>query len=238
MPEKAASDALDLFQESVTKIIRPSLADWAEAAGLQQSSHEFDEEVIKAICGCLIQHSFSQRSLRMVRKEISITSKKAQAASKSLAELHEALKHLSLESRMLLTGGELVSFHLETLQAEAASFDRLSASMKRSADLMKAKDEGGRQAVMIPFQVLVKGLATPFKRATGHEGKVTWDPYCGAYKGNFVLLVEAVLPFASAIAASGGRHLTCPATPKARGRYIHGVTRVPRMKGTRGRRSA
>jgi hypothetical protein len=224
-PGKVARDVLDLFQKSVAKIIRSSLVDFAEAARLRETSPEFDEQVNKAICGCLVQNSIvSRRRLSSVRKEVLLISRRAQTASRAVTELRAAL-----------AVGDLFSSDLETLQTEAAGFDRLSDAAKRSAN--DAKDKGGRPG-MVAFQVLVKGLARAFEQATGRKAKVTWHEHRGAYEGRFVNLVEVALPIAAWIAASSGRPLEYPANRKARGYYLSQLTRRAAPEGKRRRRPA
>jgi hypothetical protein len=72
------------------------------------------------------------------------------------------------------------------------------------------------------------GLAHAFEQVTGREAKVTWSDYRGQYEGEFVSLVEAVLPIARGIAerVPPGRPLLCP---KNVGAYFYD-TRAPAVR--------
>jgi len=81
---------------------------------------------------------------------------------------------------------------------------------------------------MLEFEVLVEGLADAFEELTGRSAKVTWNVLERRYEGDFVNLVETILPLAQSCADSVNLRMSFPGTPFARGRYIYEKTRAGR----------
>jgi hypothetical protein len=122
----------------------------------------------------------------------------------------------------------------------------LAAAARRFAEVFQ--DKGGASKKYPAFNVLLNGdglrlphperddrcvigngLAHAFEQATGRKANVTWSDYRGQYEGDFVSLVEAVLPIARGIAerVSPGRPLLCPNNV---GAYFYEATPQPALR--------
>ena len=86
-------------------------------------------------------------------------------------------------------------------------------------------DKGGSPPKMLDFMFLVRGLSSAFKGATGRAAKVTWNTHKHKFEGDFLELVEIVLPLAMTCAEKCGWQMPHPSTKGARGKYIYEMTR-------------
>jgi hypothetical protein len=198
-------------------------------------TQEFENDVIEAILWCAVAHMDESNRKRHshIRKALLRIAREAGVAEKSLEGLRTGLHDLPPQYR------EIMDTQLESVAKIATSlivnqapwFYALSSIAEMAgfiAGAMSGKDKGGAPE-MLAFRTLIKGLKRAFERATGSAAAVTWDPRRSRYEGKFVNLVEAVLPLAVP-AAGEERPMRCPAFAKARGKYIHKMTVVPRSK--------
>ncbi len=108
-------------------------------------------------------------------------------------------------------------------------FYALSSVAQRArlhAQAIRHMDKGGAPK-MLAFKILILYLARAFKTATGRDAKATWNEHKHRWEGNFVNLVESILPSAQRYCVvATDRALRCPAKQKARGKYIYDLTRA------------
>lgn len=148
----------------------------------------------------------------------------ATAAATAMRELSATLDRLGMQIRLALAdkwdpqGREL----MKLLPIEADRFEGLARLATLLADI--PSDRGGRPQ-FVAFKKLVQGLAQAFKRARGRPAKVTFNPVTNNFEGSFLHLLEAALPLAAELASrNGSAALDYPATPEARGKYVHRLT--------------
>lgn len=199
------------------------------AAAKVQLSPEFREHLIYAVSGCVIQHreQILKRPIEH-RKALLEIRNSAKAAAKAISELSFALDHLDARIGLELAGkwGSDGLERLSSLPVEATRFEGLAWVADNFAGVVE--DRGGAPKKEA-FSVLIKGLAKAFEHARGREAKVAWNDADEIFEGDFLSLVEKVLPLVVDLAKrKAGQPLNYPGTPSARGRYIHRMTKSER----------
>jgi hypothetical protein len=107
----------------------------------------------------------------------------------------------------------------------AQKFEHVSNLAANSARAFR--DEGGAPS-MVEFRELVRSLANAFERATGRPAKVTENPRTvrRKYGGDFLKLVEIMLPLTREIAQQFKWQMSLPQSTSARGKYVKKLTRA------------
>ena len=214
---KAITDQLrELISGSV-----PDLVDqYASATGLPLSE-QFQAEVTQAILASVLLHWDGPKRKRysFLRRELVRVEKQASMVAKGLRSLQAALNDLIPFYRDVVSKG----LGIPSLST-ARDIERLSAGADMYANAFV--DLGGAPK-MLEFNMLVRLLAQAFERTTGRAAKVTLDPR-GKYGGDFVELVEAMLPLTENCAKQFGWQMSFPKTTRARGKYIYDHTRAGR----------
>jgi hypothetical protein len=215
---KAITDQLrELISGSV-----PGLVDeYASATGLQLSE-QFQADMTQAILASVLLHWDAPKRKRysVLRKELARVKEQASMVASSLRSLQAALDNLTPFYRDVVSKG-LGTPSLST----ARDIERLSARAHKYANVFV--DPGG-VLKMLEFNVLVRLLAQAFERTSGRAAKVTLDPN-GKYGGDFVELVETMLPLTEDCAKRFGWQMSYPKTTQARGKYIYDHTRAGRL---------
>jgi hypothetical protein len=209
--------------------VHPKLNEIASAAGVEKSDKEFAEKIVDAISGCIIQHR--QRVLKRpseIRKELVEVYQAATAAAEAVQRLSLALGNLSLEIRIILGGkwGSNGNDRISELSRDSHRFDGLA---KLSETFSKIAEDKGGPSKYAAFRVLIKGLEEAFQHGHGRPAKVTRKIDSDHYEGDFIRLVNAVLPFAIRLAeADGAPRLERPKdsgiTSRALGKYLERMT--------------
>jgi len=145
-----------------------------------------------------------------------------------LLKLGHALDDLTPQPREWLAKTVArLNVEFATLLAQATKFDELSAIALRRERMLKVINKGGAPK-MVAFSALVTGLAQAFKIATGHPGKVTFDAFNDTYRGKFLEFVEEVLPLTRHLTEYCKAQLRYPRSQRARGGFVHELTRTGR----------
>src|SRR5271166_578227 len=216
LPEDAVG--FDDEQHIVEALIRPLLPEWEMTIGLQQPNAQFRQGLVEAILACTLLKNYTPDRLSDRRKQLMIVSRGASAAVKIIRRLDSNLQQVAdcfypgIFSRFLEVG------------KQALELEALSSVARGHANSLNA-DKGGPRG-MFAFRRLVVGLAREFESATGRAAKVTWSDFHKCYEGRFIDLVDNVLPIVLELAPN----LPHPRTARARGKYIHAVTRERRRK--------
>jgi hypothetical protein len=177
--------------------------------------------VIQAILLSVLLHWDAPKRKRysILRKEMEHVEKTASKAAKSLRSLLTALDDLTPFYRDVV----LERLAIPSLK-RAREIETLSA---RAEIYAKAFVHQGGAPRALEFNMLMRTLALAFERATGRAAKVTVDPR-GKYGGDFVELVETMLPLTENCAKQFGWPVSFPKTTRARGKYIYDHTRAGR----------
>jgi len=233
--------------EQCRRLIAPSVRrraeQFAEAAGLQQASSQFQKEIIEAILWCTVTHALAPSSKRVsaTRKVFQRVGKAAAAAETALDRLRRALDELPPKYRELLNAQLQfpAKIALSIVANQAPWFHALPSvadSAVMAAKVLKGTDKGGAPQ-MVAFRWLVLYLARAFAHATGRPAKVTSHPHRERFEGKFVNLVEEVLPLALRCCdPTADQSMPCPASPKARGTRVNPWIYFPRARN-RGQRA-
>jgi hypothetical protein len=164
--------------------------------------------------------------MKAVAKQASALAKQLrsfQAAMDELIPLHRSgiVKRMELPLR-----AEWAGLKLERIPSFLAQkFDNVSNRAVIYAPMFV--DKGGKP-LMVEFRALAQGLRHAFERATGRPATVTVDPVtvdpdC-KYVGDFLKLLETMLPLTRDCARQFGWELSYPQTTSARGKYVEKLT--------------
>jgi hypothetical protein len=214
----------------------PALIDqWIAATSLPRSSRQFQVNVTqfqvnvtRAIVSsvALLSDAPKRKRFSILRSEMSRVEKAASSAAKALHTVQSALDELTpLYRNALHSWPRFEKFKI--LRWATLDLDALSSHANMYAKGFGRIDKGGAPK-MLEFEVLVRSLADAFEKLTGRSAKVTWNEHKGQFEGNFVKLVETILPLAQSCAESVDLRMSCPGTPAARGKYIYEKTRAGR----------
>jgi hypothetical protein len=166
-----------------------------------------------------------RRGASRVRKDLMRLAREAEATEKHAEGLRTSLTELPHPY------SELLNANLESTAKTAVSliaeqvpwFHELSSVADTASALARAIQDKGGAPKMLAFRILVLGLKPAFEHATGHSAGVTWNPVESRYEGDFINLVEAVVPLALSL-ETANRSMRIPRTESARGRYIDRMT--------------
>jgi hypothetical protein len=232
---------LNEYRRTLADLIHKQVAEYAAVIGLPSATPQFEQDLVDALLWCHWMHleATTRKHVSDIRKELLHVQREAVAAETSLSRLRDALNNLTPRCR------ELLDEHLETVAKIAVSlvtkqapwFHALSAVADLAGILaatLKGADKGGRPK-MLGFNTLVTVLVRAFERAKKKPAKVTWNNHSRRYGGEFMSLVEAVLPLAKGWAGTPERPLLYSNSLNARGKYIHELTRAGAGKSKRKR---
>ena len=230
-PAKAVAAGLDECRRLIDRSIRDHYLEYRRAIGLSDENQQFRQDLIEAILWCTVTHLNPALLKRPsdTRKEMERVGAEAAAAEKHLDGLRSALDRLAPSDRELLEKllKPLARIALSIVAKQTPWFHALS-SVAISADFLaerlKRADKGGAPK-MWAFRALVLGLARAFLHAKKRKAKATWNPHDERWEGQFVNLVEAVLPVAKRCAGTADTPMKYPASPKRRGKFIYDATR-------------
>jgi hypothetical protein len=217
--------ALAQLRRIITTEAPPLIDEYGVAHGLPHSNTHFQANVIQAILLSVALH-WEAPKRNDLRKEMSRVEKKASRVAKELRSLQTALDVLTPLYRDAIYK-RLEIPNSRSLNFTALHFDTLSALADMYAKVFKRAEKGGAPK-MLEFQMLVEGLDRAFQDLTGHQAKVTWNPYLKKYEGRFVDLVEVMLPLALTCTERFGWKMSHPGSKRARGKYIYEMTRLGR----------
>jgi hypothetical protein len=221
---------LNEYRRTLADLIRNQVGEYAAVIG-SSATPQFEQDLVDALLWCVLMHleATNRKRASNIRKELLRIQREAMAAESSLSRLRDALNKLTPRYR------ELLDEHLESVAKVAVSivakqapwFHALSSVADLagiSAEIFKGADKGGAPK-MLAFSALVRVLARAFERAKNKQAKATWSDHDSRYGGEFVSLVEAVLPLAVRCAETPKRPMRYPKTAYARGKYIYELTR-------------
>jgi hypothetical protein len=219
------------------QIIAPHLPDYEKTIGLTAPDDQFRWRVTQAIIACVFQHMLTPYLPRAsgLSKDLAKARDQAQSAQNSLRRLADILDGLpqTLSDQLTTHWGILGEIRHRSLEREISWLEQVSVIMSMYAERLKTLDRGGAPK-MRAFEVLAKGLADAYEAATGRQAGVTWDDYGQKYDGEFLKLVEAVLPLAAKLADMPQRPLRVPVQGKyALGKYLSTLTTARRKKRSR-----
>jgi hypothetical protein len=182
------------------------------------------QAIVSAVA--LLSDAPKRKRFSILRSEMSRVEKAASNAAKALRTLQSAIDELTpLYRDALYSWPRFEKFEIP--RRADLDLDALSNYTNMYAKGFRLFDKGGAPK-MLEFEVLVVGLADAFEKLTGRSAKVTWSEHKGRYEGDFVNLVETILPLAQSCAESVDLRMSCPSTPFARGKYIYEKTRAGR----------
>jgi hypothetical protein len=222
------ADIVRRCQELISESLPALIDHWIAVTSLPRSSLQFQVNVTGAIVMsvALLSDAPKRKRFSILKNEMSRVEKAASKAAKTLRALKSALDKLTPLYRNALHSRP--RFEKVAISSWLAfDLDALSNYANMYAKQFGLFDKGGAPK-MLEFEVLVRALADAFEKLTGRSAKVTWNEHKGRYEGDFVKLVETMLPLAQSCAESVDLRMSCPGTPAARGKYIYEKTRSGR----------
>ena len=214
------------YRRQLTDLIHNWIDQYAAVINLPSASPQFEQDLVDALRSCHWMHlEATTRKRSNTRKVVLCIATESAAAERHLARLRNALNELTPRIQ------ELLEQQLEGVAKDAVSLfskqQPWSYALGSLAELTGslAKGDKGGAPKMLAFNALVKVLAHAFERAKNRPAKVTRNNYTGQFSGEFMSLVEAVLPLAILWAGTPERPMHYPKSPKARGKYIYELTR-------------
>jgi hypothetical protein len=221
-PEAVVGDLDKQFRNITAR----HLPEYERAIGLPSANSEFREKVIDAVSTCMFQHLLNPRGTRpsQIRKHLLAAGGAARQARDSLIRLDVALNGLPESVLQLLeqywgTTGTIARGFV----GNQVSWLRVAASLTELSS--KAFIDKGGAPKHLAFHVLAKGLVKAFEIGKGEAAKVNWNEIKGKWDGEFMALVEAVLPLVQKLAGTEPP-LWVPKSPGALGKYLHDLTRA------------
>jgi hypothetical protein len=204
------------------------LESYAASVGLPSPTPKFQADVSEAIlvAAALAWDAPKRKRFSVLSKEMLRVQEAASKSAKALSDLNSALQKLTPLYRDALHGYPRLGV-LKIVPTLPSDLDALSNYAEMYADKFKSLDKGGA-AKMLEFEMLVRGLARSFENATGKAGKATWHPIEGEYGGDFLALVQTVIPLTLTCSEMFGSRMSVPRSPFAVGKYIYEATRAGR----------
>jgi hypothetical protein len=224
-PDAAYATAAQQCREITSEHVPRLVDQYAAATGRPVSSPRFQFLVAQAVLSSVLSHLDAPKRKRwsVLRKEMLSVEKAASTAAKSLHQLQTALDDLTPIYR------DAIFKNLQMPIRTALDLETLANRAHIYAN--DFDDKGGLPPKMMEFMALVRGLANAFRDATDRAAKVTWNYADDQFEGDFVELVEIMLPLAQTCAKRCGWQMPCPGTKRARGKFIYEMTRsgaIPR----------
>jgi predicted HicB family RNase H-like nuclease len=221
---------VDDLRQDLRDLIHPHIEKYAAIIGVANSRREFEKDVTDALQWCVLNLAIPRKRLSEFRKDLLRVSKEARAAQRSMHRLRTALESLSppfsetleplldVQAKIALsiTARQLPWFYALSSVADVAEF---------RASRLGGKDKGGAPK-KLAFTMLVLYLARAFENATKRKAKVTWNAHKDRFQGDFISLVEGVLPLAKELAEGSGLPFPYPNSRRSRGKYVYELTRV------------
>jgi hypothetical protein len=237
LAEQEAEEANQVFQHVTSKIISRHLPEYERTIGLTAPNHEFRSKLTDAIMACVFTHMLTDRwRLSDLRRDLAKANKEARSAQNSLRKLSDILGALpqSFRDELATHWGIFGEIAHRCLEREISWLVNVSGLTGIFSKHLKTLDRGGAPK-MRSFQVLAKGLDDAYQIARVGKRGITWNEHGEKYAGEFLELVEAVLPLAAKLAAEmTGRPLRVPRKGKyALGKYLSTHTNARKKKRTR-----
>jgi len=234
LAEQEAEEANQVFQHVTSKIISRHLPEYERTIGLTAPNHEFRSKLTDAIMACVFTHMLNSDRWRLgdLRRDLAKANKEARSAQNSLRKLSDILGALpqSFRDELATHWGIFGEIAHRSLEREISWLIDVSGLTGIFSKHLKALDRGGAPK-MRAFAVLANGLADGYEIATGRLAGITWDEYDKRYDGEFLKLVQAVLPLAGKLADMPGRPLRVPRQGKyALGKYLSTLTTARKKK--------
>jgi hypothetical protein len=211
----------------ITRSVEVHGSDFEKAVGLPLSTLQFKQDIVQALVESISFHLAPKpKKYSELRRQMLRLDKAAASAAKAVRRLHLVFEKVDpiyrdaiLKQKSMLVSPLKNALTLQSLSDSAHIYSRGFA----------VAGAGGAPK-MIAFEILVKGLATAFRRVVGRPAKVTWNAHQLRYEGKFVRLVETALPIAQQCVAQLGPKIAYPRSERARGDYIFKMTRSRRVK--------
>jgi hypothetical protein len=233
-PEATATAWLAEFRELIGGSVHHIIDEYATQINLRcvSKQQQLENDVIGALIWCLegnVQEPTRKHDRKRdshAREDLRRVAREAEAAEKHLERLRAALNNLSPRYAELLNANlESVVRPVVSLVAKQVPwFHALSQVADTASAIARVTRDKGGASKMLAFRFLVGSLKRAFERATGRSAGVTWNPVQSRYEGDFINLVEAVVPVALSLVESANRRMRIPGTEYARGRYIDRMT--------------
>jgi hypothetical protein len=218
------------------KIISRHLPEYERTIGLTAPNHEFRSKLTDAIMACVFTHISDRWRLSDLRRDLAEANKEARSAQNSLRKLSDILGALpqSFRDELATHWGIFGEIAHRSLEREISWLIDVSGLTGIFSKHLKALDRGGAPK-MRAFAVLANGLADAYEIATGKLAGITWDEYDKRYDGEFLKLVQAVLPLAEKLGDMPERPLRVPRQGKfALGKYLSTLTTARKKKTSAG----
>jgi hypothetical protein len=226
---EAVKAGLNEYRRQLADLIHNRADQYAAVINLPSATPQFEQDLVDALVSGHWMHLevTSRKRFSDIRKEFLCIQREAEAAESSLSRLRDALNNLTPRYR------ELFDEHLESVAKIAVSivakqapwFHALSSIADHARNSAEIFADKGGAPKMVAFNALVKALARTFEHAKNKPAKVTWNNHTAQFSGEFMSLVEAVLPLAIRWAGTPERPMHYPKLSKARGRHIYELTR-------------
>ena len=228
----AEREAVKSFEARCQKIISRHLPQYEKTIGLTAPNQEFRSKLTHAIVACAFQHMLMPIPKRPSgwRKELAQASKEARTAQNSLRRLGDILDGLpqTFIDQLATRWGLFGEIARHSLEREISWLQHVSVITGMYAESVKTLDRGGAPK-MLSFELLVKGLADAYQIARVGRKGITWNEHSEKYTGEFVKLVQAVLPLAKQLAELPKRPLRVSRQGKyALGAYLRTHTDGPK----------
>lgn len=220
----------------------PSMPVFASAANIELDG-KFAVGILNAVTGCVIQHREGYlKRMSEHRKELLEIYKHAAGVADAMQKLSSALYQLTPDIRLVL-GEKWGSEGLEQMRELALDALRFCGLAGLAKDFSVILEDKGGPTKFAAFGALVRGLADAFEHGRGRRAGITRKVDTSEddvidtslYEGDFMRLVEKVLPVAIGLAEAGDApRLAIPEskdrTARALGKYLERVTNVRRAK--------
>jgi hypothetical protein len=234
LAEQEAQEAFKSFDAKCREIISRHLPEYERTIGLTTPNHEFRSKVTDAIMACVFTHMLKSDRWRPsdLQRDLAKANKEARSAQNSLRKLSDILSALPelIRDEFTTNWGIFGEIAHRSLERQISWLVDLSGLTGIFSKHLKTLDRGGAPK-MRAFAVLANGLADAYEIATGKLAGITWDEYDKRYDGEFLKLVQAVLPLAEKLGDMPKRPLRVPRQGKyALGKYLSTLTAARKKK--------
>jgi hypothetical protein len=219
------------FRELIGRSVQRVIGQYATQIDLRDTSkqRQLENDAIETLLHCVVIYVDAPGGRRpsQIRREFERIGKEAAAAEEHLNRLRDALDDLPSPYGQLLSDSlESVAKIDISLVTKQVPWSHALSSVADTANViargLRGTDQGGAPKKVV-FRTLVNGLMRAFERATGRSAKVTFNPVKSQYEGDFVHLVEALLPVVLLFEIAK-QPMPIPKTAFARGKYIDRMT--------------